>query len=139
MHSVWSRPVNERVASLGLDFFGGYVAGRAASLGEPTAGVVVASFAVFEPSFLAAVSRRLARRAPRDQLVAVRDEATIASLGDVLPDREVEATADALVTAVAAADGTGRPLFCGLRDQPVAVVADGSALAGLRAAARAPR
>ena len=54
MHSVWSRPTNERLHDLGLDFLGGYVWGRAAALGEPDAGVVVSSFAVFEPGMLTA-------------------------------------------------------------------------------------
>ena len=52
MHSVWSRRTNERLHGLGLDFLGSYVWGRAAALGEPDAGVVVSSFAVFEPGML---------------------------------------------------------------------------------------
>jgi len=118
MHPVWSRTVNEQLAALGLDFFGGYVAGRASLLGEPATGVVVASFAVFESAFLGAVYGAARVACPRDELARVREAATIASLEDVLTGCDVAATADALGDAAAAADGTGRPLFSGLRDQP---------------------
>ena len=64
MHSVWSRATNERLAGLGLDFLSGYVWGRAAALGEPDPGVVVAAFAVFEPSMIVATYEQGAR-APR--------------------------------------------------------------------------
>ena len=45
MHAVWSRHTNARLAECGLDFMGAYVAGRAASLGEPSAAVVAATSA----------------------------------------------------------------------------------------------
>ncbi len=50
----WSRPAGEGLTALGVDFFPGYVWGRAAALGTPTASVVAATFGVFEPGMLAA-------------------------------------------------------------------------------------
>ena len=117
MHSVWSRVTNERLAERGLDFLGSYVAGRAASLGVPDAGVVVASFAVFEPGFLAATYEAARAACPRDELLSVREQATVTSLTSVLDGEDVSAIADVLVSAVVGADGTGRPLFSGLRSQ----------------------
>src|SRR6516162_5379821 len=80
MHAVWSRHTNERLAGLGLDFLGAYVWGRAAALGEPDAGVVVSSFAVFEPGMLTAAYEHARSLCPRDVLLSTRAEATIASL-----------------------------------------------------------
>ncbi len=118
MHSVWSRSVNERLSELGLDFMSSYVWGRASALGEPTPGVVVSSFAVFAPDFLAAVYEQGRAAVARDRLLAVRTEATIASLSTVLDGCDVGPVADRLQAAVIAADRTGRPLFAGFRDQP---------------------
>ena len=39
MHAVWCRATNEALGALGLDFFGSYLWGRAATLGEPSPGV----------------------------------------------------------------------------------------------------
>jgi hypothetical protein len=114
MHSVWSRRTCERLAELGLDFFSAYVWGRAAALGEADAGVVVSSFAVFEPGMLTAVYEQGRSTCAREQLLAARTEATIESLGAVLGDADVAPVADRLAAAVQAADGTGRPLFAGL-------------------------
>ena len=50
----WSRPAGEGLTALGVDFFPGYVWGRAAALGTPTASVVAATFGVFEPGMIAA-------------------------------------------------------------------------------------
>ncbi len=121
MHGVWSRRTNERLASLGLDFLAGYVWGRAAALGDPRAGVVVSSFAVFEPAMLAATYEQGRAACSRDALLAARTEATIESLHDVLADVDVAPIAEQLVTAVssvAMADLAGRPLFAGLSAEP---------------------
>jgi hypothetical protein len=115
MHAVWSRPVRQALAALGLDFLGGYVAGRTASLGEPSPPVVAATFAWFEPVQLAAWYEAARAAAPRDQLVAARDAATAASLAGVLAGEDPAGVADLLTGATAGADGTGRPLFAGLR------------------------
>ena len=61
----WSRAVAERLSALGLDFFEAYVWGRAASLGEPAAATVVATFGVFDPALLTAVYKRGSSTASR--------------------------------------------------------------------------
>ena len=121
MHAVWSRRTNERLAGLGLDFLSGYVWGRAAALGEPAAGVVVSSFAVFEPGMLAAVYEQGRTSCSRSDLVVARTESTIESLNDVLGGVDITAVAERLVgavTTVTTANVAGRPLFAGLADQP---------------------
>ena len=117
MHSVWSRRTNERLRPLGLDFLGAYVWGRAAALGEPAAGVVVSSFAVFEPGMLTATYEQARAACSRDVMLAARAEATIESLHESLGGADVAGVADRLAEAVSAADTTGRPLFAGLARQ----------------------
>jgi len=117
MHVVWARATNERLATLGLDFLTGYVWGRAAALGEPDAAVVAATFAVFEPAFVGAMYDAGRNACDRETMLSARSEATIASLTEALGDADVASVADALASAVAAADGTGRALFSGLRAQ----------------------
>ena len=139
MHSVWSRVTNERLAGLGLDFLSSYVWGRAAALGEPDPGVVVAAFAVFEPSMIVATYEQGRAACPRDQLLAARAEATIGSLRSALSDAEVTAVADELAAAVSAADGTGPSAVLRPRPPAVARRAGRTALAGVRVGPRAPR
>ena len=117
MHAVWSRHTNERLASLGLDFLPAYVGGRAAGLGEPVGAVVAAAFAWFEPSFVIGVHRAAREVATSAQILSVRDGATTASLRAVLGGDDPTEVADALADAVEPADGTGRPLFSGLRSR----------------------
>ena len=118
MHPVWSATTNERLAGLGLDFLSGYVCGRAAALGEPDPGVVVAAFAVFEPSMIRSVFHEGRRACRRDKLIAARTESTVASLNGVLGGTDVSTLADVLHSALTSADATGRPLFSGLLGQP---------------------
>jgi len=118
MHSVWSRRTNARVAALGLDFLGAYVWGRAAALGEPDAGVVVSSFAVFEPGMLTATYETARATCGRAELIEARTAATIESLAETLAGVDVAPVADRLAAAVGAAAPTGRPLFAGLARQP---------------------
>jgi len=118
MHSVWSRRTNERLAARGLDFLGAYVWGRAAALGTPDAGVVVSSFAVFEPGMLTATYETARATCARTELIEARAAATIESLAAVLAGVDVAPVADRLAAAVAAADATGRPLYAGLARQP---------------------
>jgi hypothetical protein len=115
MHAVWSRRTNERLAALGLDFLTGYVGGRAASLGEPSPPVVAAAFAWFEPGLLAGLYEAARAAVPRDQLLQARDGATAASLAEVLAGDDPAEVAGLLADAAQDADGTGRPLFSGLR------------------------
>ena len=116
MHSVWSRTTNEALAALGHNFMTSYVCSRAALLGDPTPGAVASSFAVFDPSMLADVYSAGRTICERDQLLSVRDEATIASLSAVLEDQDVGPVATLLRRGIDAAPGTGRPLYSGLLD-----------------------
>ncbi len=117
MHAVWSKTTNERLAGLGLNFLSGYIWGRAAALGEPEAGVVVSSFAVFEPGMVEAIYGEGRSVCTRPDVLAARTESTIASLSGVLDGEDVVGIADLLQAAVSKADGTGRPLFSGLANQ----------------------
>ena len=115
MHALWNRHTNERLAALGLDFLTGYVWGRAASLGEPSPPVVAAVFAWFEPNLVAGLYETARSAVPRERLLAARDAATAESLAEVLAGDDPAEVAGLLADAVEVADGTGRPLFSGLR------------------------
>jgi Helix-turn-helix family len=126
MHAVWCARTNEQLASTyGLDFLGAYIWGRASALGEPAPEVVAATFAVFEPGMITTIYRDARAKVGWHDLVATRDEATTASLRDMLEQAGAAAAQVAAATAVLrrgieAADPAGRPLFAGLtgRDWP---------------------
>ena len=120
----WSREVYDRYTALGLQFFDGYVWGRAASLGSPPAELVVATFGVFEPAFLSGVydSGRLA--ASRDDVLQARADGASASLQRLLGAElatpvEIETVADTLLESLHGLDATARPLFAALRSLPL--------------------
>ncbi|MDQ2725163.1 MAG: hypothetical protein M3Y36_06670, partial [Actinomycetota bacterium] len=120
--AVWSRPTNEALERLGLDFLAAYVWGRAAALGDASSPVVAATFAWFEPAMIAAIVDPARDAVSRTDLMAARDLATTASLEAVLADEDgaaVEGVADTLLAALGAAQPAGRPLFAGLRSLPV--------------------
>jgi hypothetical protein len=124
LHGAWCRRTNQVLTRLGLTIFTGYVWGRAAVLGEPPAEVVAAVFATFEPGLVIAAYEEARRQCGRAGLLAAREEATIESLAEVLNGLDVAGAVAALRRGVDAADGTGRPLFTGLRslswpDHPV--------------------
>ncbi|MGZ4706618.1 MAG: SCO6745 family protein [Acidimicrobiales bacterium] len=121
----WSRPASDRVAALGLGFFDGYVWGRAASLGAPSAAVVVATFGVFDPATLTAVYEQAVTVAGCDDVLAARAEGAAEALAAVIADDEAAALADPLLAALAGVDGLGRPLFSALRALPVPETAHG--------------
>lgn len=118
IHPAWSRLVNERLATYGLNFLTGYVWGRAAPMGEPVAGLVATAFAAFEPGLIANLYQEGRRAVDRDTLLRVQEEATIASLHAILGDVAVDTVVNALRRGVEAADGTGRALFTGVRSLP---------------------
>ncbi len=121
MHAVWSAATNGALAGHGYNFLTGYVTGRAAPLGEVPSAVVAAAFGVFEPGLVDALWTEGRSLLPLTELIAVRDRATVASLHDVLGGvdaAEAGRVAGVLERAVAAVDGTGRPLFSALRAQP---------------------
>jgi hypothetical protein len=124
MHAVWSKQVTSSLAGLGLDFLEAYVAGRAASLGEPVGEVVAATFAWFEPGLITGAFEAARSKVARAHLVEVRERAATASLTTILDGDDPSWVADRLADALEHAEGLGRPLFSGLRgrgrpDDPV--------------------
>src|SRR3954447_25162893 len=134
---IWGRPVHERLAALGLNFLTGYVWTRTAPMGEPSAPVVAAAFAVFEPGLVAGLwgavplgvcgpglaaglYEEARRTAARDAILAAREEGAVASLRELLPDADVAEAVRLLrrATDLAATDVAGRPLFAGLVSLP---------------------
>ncbi len=115
----WSRPAGEGLTALGVDFFPGYVWGRAAALGQPTAAVVAATFGVFEPGMIAAAYEAGVASATRDDILAARAAGGSASLDAIADQHECAAIADPLLAALDGLDGLGRPLFSALRSLPV--------------------
>lgn len=115
MHAVWNRATNERLAQLGLDFLTSYVGGRGASLGNPAGAVVAAAFAWFEPGLVTALWETARNTVAPDRLGQARDEATVASLREILAGEDPGQVASLLAGAAEAADGMGRPLFSGRR------------------------
>lgn len=119
MHATGSPAVRRALEELGLDRFTGYVGGRAASLGDPAAGVIVAAFGVFEPVLLRAACARARAACPPAALLEARANAVEASLRQVLGDANVEPAVGALQRGLASASRAGRPLFAGLADAPL--------------------
>jgi helix-turn-helix protein len=114
-HPIWSRRTNDVLEKLGLKIFTGYVYGKAAVLGDAPTEVVVSAFAPYEPRLIAAAYEEARRQCGRAGMLAAREEATVESLAEVLEGEEVTAAVAALRRGVEAADGTGRPIFSGLR------------------------
>ena len=115
----WSRPAGEALTALGVDFFPGYVWGRAAALGRPTAAVVAATFGVFEPGVIGAAYEAGVASASRDDILAARAAGGAASLDAIAERGECDAIADPLLDVIDGLDGLGRPLFSALRSLPV--------------------
>ena len=136
----WAKAVHDRLERHGLGFLDGYVWGRAAALGEPTAGVVAATFGVFEPAFLGMMLSMGRAEIGRDEILAAREAGAVESLtaivaagdatahatddatddaADDATDDAIRSAADALVAATGQLDATARPLFSGLRDLPM--------------------
>src|SRR5579872_3685653 len=115
LHAAWCRHTNDVLSRLGLRIATGYVWGRAAALGEPPAEVVVSAFAWFEPALITAAYEEARTQCGRAGLLAAREEATGESLAEVLDGADVSGVVTVLRRGLDAADGTGRPLFSGLR------------------------
>lgn len=105
------------MTDLGLDFFQGYVWGRAAALGEPTAAIVVATFGVFEPTVIGGVYDAGRSIASRHDVLGAREGGATESMHQ-LTDSRIGEIADELLAAVGDLDVTARPLFAGLRSLP---------------------
>ena len=115
----WSPQAGARLDALGVDFLPGYVWGRAAALGSPTASVVAATFGVFEPGLIAAVYEAGSALVPRDDILAAREDGGTASVAAIADPDDCAAVADPLLAVLADLDGLGRPLFSALRALPV--------------------
>ena len=114
-HAIWSEQTNEVLGKLGLPFVPGYLWGRAVGLGEPSTEVVIGAFAIYEPRLVKALYEHARRQCGRAGFVAAREEATIASLHEILGDVDVTDAVAALRRGVEAADPAGRALFAGAR------------------------
>ena len=115
----WSRAAGERLTALGIDFFPGYVWGRAAALGTPPPELVAATFGVFDGGLIGAVYVAGVAGAGRDEILAARAEGGAASVASVASDDECAELADPLLEALAGVDVLGRPLFAALRSLPL--------------------
>lgn len=114
-HAIWSAKTNGVVAKLGLAVVPAYLWGRAVGLGEPPGEVVAAALAVFEPRLTAAIYEHARSQCGRAGFVAAREEATIESLHEILGDVDVSEPLAVLRRGLAAADGSSRALYSGLR------------------------
>ena len=118
----WSSAAGEQFADAGLDFLGGYVWGRAASLGpDVAADVVAAAFGVFEPSLFASGIETARQIAPHEEVLARRavgaTEGLVAATSGISAT-DVEHCARRLRAALDGVDVTARPLFSALRALP---------------------
>lgn len=119
----WARAAGDEFSAQGLDFFGGYVWGRAASLGaDVDPSIVVAAFGVFDAGLLGAVLDAAKPVASHEAVLAGRQRGASAGLAAATPSIDVDLIASMaarLRAAMEDVDGTGRPLFSGLRALPV--------------------
>ena len=115
----WSPQAGGRLDALGIDFLPGYVWGRAAALGSPTAAVVAATFGVFEPGLIAAVYEAGSALVSRDDILAARGDGGTESVAAVADPDDCASIAEPLLAVLADLDGLGRPLFSALRALPV--------------------
>ncbi len=113
----WAKGVHDRLEPHGMGFLDAYVWGRAAALGEPTPGVVAATFGTFEPAFLGTMLAMGRAAIGRDEVLAAREAGAVESLSAIVAeDDAVRFAADALIDSTRGLDSTARPLFSGLRD-----------------------
>lgn len=120
MHDVWSSAVGDVVGARGYDFFTAYVVGRGGPFGRDAPGsLIAATFAVFEPGFVAGTWERGRDLGDVEEYQRLRDAATADSLRAVLGDEtRLAEVAGVLERAVDAVSGAGRPLFSALRARP---------------------
>ena len=118
IHAAWSRRTNEALAARGLNFLTSYVWGRAACMGDVPATLVVAAFAAFDPGLITSTYEEARSHIGRDEILALRETATIESLQAILGNADVTHAVSVLRRGLAAVDGTGRALFSGLLSRP---------------------
>lgn len=112
----WSRSAANEMGALGLNFFGAYVWGRAASLGTPSASTVVSAFGVFEPNFLSSIYLTTRDQVARDTILDARSSGASQAMSLVCSTEEASAIVEPLRRSMESADGCARPLFSGLRE-----------------------
>lgn len=117
-HAYFSPATNAALAKVGLAYFPGYVWGRVAGIGDPPAEVVAAALPVFHPRAVTAVYAEARRHCGRAGFLATRDDATIASLSEILGGVDVNREVSVLRRGLEAVDGCGRMLFSGLSALP---------------------
>ena len=119
----WAQAAGDEFESLGLDFFGGYVWGRAASLGaHAEVSTVVSAFGVFDAGLLGAVLGAAKPTVSQPDMLASRERGAVAGLAAVTSSIDTDLVASAakrLRAAMADVDGAARPFFNGLRALPV--------------------
>ncbi|GAC1690591.1 MAG: hypothetical protein PVS3B1_29650 [Ktedonobacteraceae bacterium] len=118
IHAAWNRLTNERLAAHGLNFLTAYVWGRAACMGDVPATLVISAFAAFDPGLITATYEEARSHMGREEMLAIRETATIESLQAILGDADVSGAVQILRRGLAAVDGTGRALFSGLQARP---------------------
>ena len=119
----WSRSASESAAEAGLDFFSAYVWGRAAALGSDVSPSVVEScFGVFESGMIGGVLVAARSTVSHEAILVARQTGAVtglaASTGSIDP-LVIETVGSRLLEGLSEIDGTGRPLFSGLRALPV--------------------
>lgn len=118
----WSRSASDEATAIGLDFFGGYVWGRAAAMGaDVSPAVVVSAFGVFDSSLLTAVLTAAKATASSEDVLAHREAGAAAGLAAAASDIDaavIESLGGRLSEALSDLDGAGRPLFSALRALP---------------------
>lgn len=121
----WAQAAGDEFESLGLDFFGGYVWGRAASLGgDADVSTVVSAFGVFDAGLVGAVLSGAKPIVSQPDILASRERGAVAGLTAATSTVETELIASAaqrLRATMADVDGAARPFFSGLRALPAPV------------------
>lgn len=118
----WARAAGDEFVAAGLDFFGGYVWGRAASLGpDADPSVVSAAFGVFDAGLVGAVLDAAKPVVSHAAVLAGRERGATVGLQAATEAVDVDlvaSTASRLRTAMNDVDATARPFFSGLRALP---------------------
>ncbi|MFK8023829.1 MAG: hypothetical protein AB8G26_07685 [Ilumatobacter sp.] len=118
----WARSAGDEFASAGLDFFGGYVWGRAASLGaDASASTVAAAFGVFDAGLLGAVLDGAKPVISHADILTRRERGAatgLAAATATIDDETIVSCARRLRDAMEQVDEAARPFFAGLRALP---------------------
>jgi hypothetical protein len=114
----WAETTYNEYEAIGLEFFGGYIWGRACALGEPEGTVVAAAFGVFEPNLVAGLYDQARQTASLSAVRKAKEAGSTAALHHALGSADVGATLAVVRRAAEAADPTGRAFHAGLTAVP---------------------